>query len=180
MTNEAATDVVVSPTSTASDSQVVADKSKINPLDGDEVKSVSIENGRVPFNNNGNDGHIDQSNGAEQQPKSGGVISSSASSSSSDAKGRGRALEFAPTVMSAVKDTAEPSIFVTAPPPLHGGLAVIQGKSLKDLTDVSMDETEESIENESREKTEHVKKDRKECKKVSELLLIKKNKKIYF
>lgn len=172
MTNEAsaaAADAVASPT-VASVIQLVSDKSKINPLDGDsdEVKSINMENSRAPLNN-GDDGHIDQSNGAEHQHKSSGTITSpSVSSASSDAKGRGRALEFAPpTVMSAAKDTAEPAIFVTALPPSHGGLAVVKGKSMKDLADVSMDETDESMENDSREKTVYSKVDKKECKKVS-------------
>lgn len=60
-------------------------------------------------------------------------------------KTRGRAIDFMPTVVN-----GQPAIFVTAPPATAAASA--KGKSMKDLTDVSMDDLEEA-ENDSNDKS---------------------------
>lgn len=110
--------------------------------------------------------HIDQSS----------VDQESLGSRLASDKGRGRALDLAPTVMSA-EPNSEPAIFVTAPP-ADGSTAssptaiVVKGKSLKDLSDVSMDDVEDVDIGNNEKSLMDVKAAQIECKEVSSILCL--------
>lgn len=97
---------------------------------------------------------VDQSSTADQQRKTSEMA-------------KGRAIDFAPTVMSADRGV-EPIIFVTSPPVMPLAASTVKGKSMKDLSDVSMDEMEDVEGGGSKEKVEDAAKGSdKECKAVS-------------
>lgn len=89
---------------------------------------------------------------------------------SSTEKSRGRALEFAPTVMNGgagqAGQASDAAIFVTTPPSgttSATSMLALKAKAMADLSDVSMDDTEEMIGNIGRDVTEVVKSSPSEC-----------------
>lgn len=99
--------------------------------------------------------NVDQLSQAEQQRKT------------SD-KGRGRAIDFTPTVMSAVDKGVDPIIFVTSPPAVALASSAVKAKSMKDLSDVSMDEIEETDSGVTKEQSNNASKiSDKDCESVS-------------